>query len=85
VHATAPNARAATPGTPNMPRPSMVTCFWLRMAVTALMTCPFLPFLFAWAIKREPGWDGLNVLQIRSLIPASTTGRIVFGCNAFAP
>ncbi len=38
VDATAPNARAATPGTPSMPRPSMVTSLCLRMAVTALIT-----------------------------------------------
>ena len=88
VEATAPNARAATPGTPSMPRPSIVTNFCLRMAVTALMTCSPLytfPFECPFAIRRVPGWDGLNVLQMRSPMPASTTGRIVFGCRTLAP
>src|SRR5512146_76379 len=73
VDATAPNARAATPGTPSIPRPSMVTNLCLRMAVTALTTCPFtgLPLLFSFAFKRVPGWDGLNVLQILNPMPAS--------------
>src|SRR5512135_832201 len=63
VDATAPNALAATPGTPSIPRPSIVTNFCLRMAVTALMTCPLTgsPLLLTFAFKRVPGCDGLNV------------------------
>src|SRR6266540_1335683 len=82
VEATDANARAATPGTPSIPRPSMVTNFCWQMAVTALITCSLLftfPFEPPFATRRVPEWKGLNVLQMRNPIPASTTGRIVFG------
>ena len=53
VEAMAANMRAATPGTPNMPRPSRVISLSPRMVVTDLTTLPLLTGLSA--TRRVPG------------------------------
>ena len=63
VVATALKIRAATPGTPSMPRPSTVMSCTSRTAVTALMMPVCLPFPFTSVVNECAGMGRVEGVQ----------------------
>jgi len=68
--ATAVKTRAATPGTPCMPRPCTVMMLRSRIAVMPLITVP----LVILPVISVPGWSGFRELSTRRGIFGSTSG-----------
>ena len=78
----ASKTRRATPGTPAMPRPSMVTS---AMPATELTVLTPWGRVGADSATRVPGRSGAKVLLIRIGIAAATAGPMVLGCSTRAP
>ena len=78
---SASNARAAVPGTPIMPAPSM-----FRMARPLKVVTPFTGCSGPGsALMRVPGCDGLKVLRAMMGMPRSKAGPMVCGWITLAP